>query len=51
MGEDGNGVSGRTFHFDDMWTGNPEFDLTAPEMPSNEGAIPAAYFNLVRFSI
>ncbi len=47
MGEDGNGVSGRTFHFDDMWTGNPEFDLTAPEMPSNVGAIPAAYFNLV----
>ena len=50
LGEDGNGVSGRTFHFDDMWTGSPEFDVIAPEMPTNVGAIPATYYNLVTWT-
>ena len=47
LGE-GNGASGRTFHFDDMWTGNPEFDVIAPDAPENISAIPTNdYFNLV----
>ena len=47
LGE-GNGASGRTFHFDDMWTGNPEFDVIPPDAPENISAIPTNdYFNLV----
>jgi hypothetical protein len=50
LGEDGNGVAGRTFHFDDMWTGNPEFDVIAPNQPENVGAVPATYYNLVTWT-
>jgi len=47
---EGNGASGRTFHFDDMWTGNPDFDVIAPDSPENVGGVPAAYFNLVTWN-
>ena len=50
LGEDGNGVAGRTFHFDDMWTGSPEFDVIAPNQPENVGAVPATYYNLVTWT-
>ena len=46
MGE-GNGLAGRTFHFDNMWTGNPDIDVVAPIAPSTVSAIPGANFNLV----
>ena len=51
LGE-GNGVAGRTFHFDDMWTGNPEFDVIAPNAPTNVGAVPTpgSYYNLVTWT-
>ena len=47
---EGNGASGRTFHFDDVWTGNPDFDVIAPDAPENVGGVPAAYFNLVTWN-
>ena len=49
MGE-GNGSSGRTFHFDNVWTGTPVFDLIAPDAPGNVGAVPANYYNLVTWA-
>ena len=49
MGE-GNGASGRTFHFDNVWTGHPDFDVIAPDAPENIGAVPANYYNLVTWS-
>ena len=47
---EGNGAAGRTFHFDNMWTGNPDFDVIAPDAPENVGAVPADYYNLVTWS-
>jgi len=47
---EGNGASGRTFHFDNVWTGNPDFDVIAPDAPENIGAVPANYYNLVTWS-
>ena len=47
---EGNGASGRTFHFDNVWTGNPDFDVIAPDAPENVGAVPADYYNLVTWS-
>ena len=47
---EGNGVSGRTFHFDNLWTGNPDIDVVAPVAPGNVGAIPGANFNLVTWT-
>ena len=47
---EGNGASGRTFHFDNVWTGNPDFDVIAPDAPENVGAVPANYYNLVTWS-
>lgn len=47
---EGNGASGRTFHFDNMWTGNPEFDIIAPNAPENISAVPANYYNLVTWA-
>lgn len=49
MGE-GNGSSGRTFHFDNVWTGTPDFDVIAPDAPGNIGAVPANYYNLVTWA-
>ena len=48
MGE-GNGLAGRTFHFDNMWTGNPDIDVVAPSAPATVSGIPSTgnYFNLV----
>ena len=47
---EGNGAAGRTFHFDNVWTGNPDFDVIAPDAPENVGAVPADYYNLVTWS-
>ena len=47
---EGNGVPGRTFHFDNFWTGNPDIDVVAPVAPGNVGAIPGANFNLVTWT-
>ena len=49
LGE-GNGSSGRTFHFDNVWTGHPDFDVIAPDAPQNIGAVPANYYNLVTWA-
>tara|TARA_S200000501_G_C20860344_1_gene759484 strand:+ start:1254 stop:3725 length:2472 start_codon:yes stop_codon:yes gene_type:complete len=47
---EGNGASGRTFHFDNMWTGTPTFDIIAPNAPENISAVPANYYNLVTWA-
>ena len=47
---EGNGASGRTFHFDNVWTGSPDFDVIAPNTPENVGGVPATYYNLVTWS-
>ena len=47
---EGNGAAGRTFHFDNLWTGNPDIDVVAPVAPINIGAIPGANFNLVTWT-
>ncbi|GIS40037.1 hypothetical protein Ct9H90mP12_2310 [bacterium] len=47
---EGNGSSGRTFHFDNVWTGHPDFDVIAPDAPQNIGAVPANYYNLVTWA-
>lgn len=47
---EGNGASGRTFHFDNVWTGSPDFDVIAPNAPENVGGVPATYYNLVTWS-
>jgi len=43
---------GTDVYFDDVWTGNPEFDWIAPDPPENVAGIPAAgqYYNLVSWS-
>ena len=47
---EGNGAAGRTFHFDNMWTGNPDIDVVAPVAPENVSGIPGANFNLVTWT-
>ena len=47
---EGNGEPGRTFHFDNLWTGNPNIDVVAPTPPENIGAIPGDNFNLVTWT-
>ena len=47
---EGNGEPGRTFHFDNLWTGNPDIDVVAPTPPENIGAIPGDNFNLVTWT-
>ena len=47
---EGNGAAGRTFHFDNMWTGNPDIDVVAPNAPENVSGIPGANFNLVTWT-
>ena len=47
---EGNGASGRTFHFDNMWTGTPDIDVVAPVAPENVSGIPGANFNLVTWT-
>ena len=42
--------AGIVVHFDNLWTGNPEFDVIAPNAPENVGAVPATYYNLVTWS-
>ena len=47
---EGNGASGRTFHFDNMWTGTPDIDVVAPVAPENVSGIPGTNFNLVTWT-
>ena len=47
---EGNGAAGRTFHFDNMWTGTPDIDVVAPVAPENVSGIPGANFNLVTWT-
>ena len=47
---EGNGSAGRTFHFDNMWTGTPDIDVVAPVAPENVSGIPGANFNLVTWT-
>ena len=42
-----NGAWGRTLHFDNFWTGNPDFDVIAPEAPTGLGALANEFYNLV----
>ena len=32
--------AGIVMHFDNLWTGNPEFDVIVPNAPENVGAVP-----------
>ncbi|MBN2011866.1 T9SS type A sorting domain-containing protein [candidate division KSB1 bacterium] len=41
------GIAGKKVYIDDIWTGDPVFDLVPPDMPTGVEAIPAQYYNLV----
>ena len=47
---EGNGAEGRTFHFDNLWTGTPDIDVVAPNAPENVSGIPGSNFNLVTWT-
>jgi hypothetical protein len=47
---EGNGVAGRVIYFDDIWTGNPDFDVIAPEVPTNLTATPGSFINVITWS-
>ena len=42
--------SGKTVYLDDIWTGNPEFDVLAPDAPALVAAAPGSYVNLVTWT-
>jgi hypothetical protein len=48
---EGNAVNGKVIYFDDIWTGNPEFDVIAPSAPLNvtafDGGISNPYQNVI----
>jgi len=47
IGSNGQDFAGKAVYFDDVWTGNPEFDWTPPEMVTGVTAAKADYYNLV----
>ena len=46
----GTGVAGSVLWFDDIWTGNPDFDVIAPTAPTGLAIIPGTYTNLITWS-
>jgi hypothetical protein len=48
--ECGSGVAGSVLYFDDIWTGNPDFDVIAPTAPSGLAVVPGSYINLITWS-
>jgi hypothetical protein len=48
--ECGSGVAGSVLYFDDIWTGNPDFDFIAPTSPSGLAVAPGSYINLITWS-
>ena len=47
IGGFGQAFAGMTVYFDDIWTGNPEFDWTPPAEVTGISAVPSDYYNLV----
>ena len=44
------GVAGREIYFDDIWTGNPDFDVIPPAIPTNLTATPGTFINVITWS-
>lgn len=44
---EGTGVSGNVVYVDDLWTGNPAFDVKPPDPPGLVAAAPGDFVNLV----
>ena len=44
---EGTGVSGNVIYVDDLWTGNPTFDVKPPDPPGLVAVAPGNYINLV----
>lgn len=47
---EGNGIPGKTLYFDDIWTGQPTFDIIAPVAPTGGLVSPSTYQNLITWS-
>jgi hypothetical protein len=46
----GTGVAGSVLYFDDIWTGNPDFDVISPNAPTGLAVIPGTYTNLITWT-
>jgi len=44
------GVAGREVYLDDIWTGNPDFDVIPPAVPTNLAATPGTFINVITWS-
>ena len=44
------GVAGREIYLDDIWTGNPDFDVIPPAIPTNLAATPGTFINVITWS-